>query len=387
MDASSQFLLTIGGILLLGLFTSTLADRTFLPRVTFLLIFGAIIGKEALDIIPPVFTDHFEIIAEMALLMVAFLIGGKLTWTSLKVSSSQVFGISVSAALITAIVVCVGLMLVGVSVQIAIILGCIASATAPAAILDIVLESGKEGRFSKLLLAIVALDDIWALILFGISLAVAKSMNGVAGDSHILMTVIKELGGAVLLGLIIGLPAAYLTGRIKQGRPMISEALGLVFVCGGLALWLDVSYLVATMVMGMIIANLARHHEYPFHALENIESPFMVIFFVLAGASLEFRQLQDIGLIGAAFIVCRVAGKYLGAKLGGHLSHAPLVTRRWIGLALLPQAGVPIGMALVASNQFPEYRQLLLSVVISSTVLFDIIGPILTRKAIQEVDG
>jgi NhaP-type Na+/H+ or K+/H+ antiporter len=132
MDLSAQFLLTIGGLLLLGMLTSFLATRTFLPRVTLLLIFGAIIGREILDIIPRVFSDNFEIISDMALLMVGFLLGGKLTRESWKTSGRQVLWISIVAALMTAIAVCVGLIWAGAPKGVAVLMGCIASATAPA---------------------------------------------------------------------------------------------------------------------------------------------------------------------------------------------------------------------------------------------------------------
>ncbi|MDD3814206.1 MAG: cation:proton antiporter [Desulfocapsaceae bacterium] len=387
MEASSQFLLTIGGILLLGLLTSTLARRTFLPRVTLLLIFGIVIGKEALDIIPQLFSDHFKIIADMTLVMVGFLLGGKLTKASLRESAGKVFWISLCATVAATLAVSFGLIWIGVSQDIAILLGCIASATAPAAVLDVTAEANIKGKFTNLLLSIVALDDVWALVLFGIGMAVVTSFNGLGGDRSFLLMISKEIGGAVLLGVLIGLPAAYLTGRVKKGQPILTEALGMVFICGGLAIWLGVSFLIASMVMGTVIANVARHHDYPFHAIEGIEWPFMVIFFVLAGASLELSFLKDIGVIGAAYILCRATGKYLGAKLGSHISKADQVTKRWIGVALLPQAGVNIGMALVAANQFPEYRQLLLSIIISSTVIFEIIGPVFTRLAIRQAQG
>ena len=194
-----------------------------------------------------------------------------------------------------------------------------------------------------------------------------------------------EIGGAIVLGLLIGLPGVFLTGRIRSGQPMLIEALGLVFVCGGLAIWLGISFLIASMVMGATIANLARHHEYSFHAIEGIEWPFLVIFFTVAGASLELSALKTIGLIGLVYIICRTIGKVVGAGLGAHISNANQVTRRWMGIALLPQAGVAIGMALVASSQFPEYRQELLSVIISTTILFEIIGPIFSRYALNQV--
>lgn len=382
MDETAQLLLTLSGILLLGLFTATVAQRTPLPRITLLLLFGIIIGPEVFDIIPKIFSQRFEMIAEMTLMMVGFLLGGKLTRKSLQETASEVLWISICAALLTTAIVAIGLIFIGVSIEIAIVLGTIASATAPAAVLDVVKESGINSRFSHILLSIVALDDIWALVLFGLGLAAVGSLHG---DGAGFLTIVSyDIGVAVMLGLILGLPAAYLTGRIKKGNPMLSEALGIVFLCGGLAIWLEVSYLIASMVMGVVIANLARHHNYPFHAIEGTESLFMVLFFVLAGASLEVRSLEDMGLIGVVYILCRALGKYLGSRVGGELSQADQQTRSWMGPALLPQAGVAIGMALVAANQFPEYRQVVLSVVISSTVFFELIGPPITRLALQK---
>ncbi len=383
MQSTSQFLLTLGGILLLGLVTSTLGRRSFLPRVTLLLIFGVIIGKEVTDIVPSAFIEHFEIIADMALLMVGFLLGGKLTTDSLRKSAGKVLWISISAAIVTTIIVSLGLIWAGVSKEVAILLGCLAAATDPAAVLDVVIEKNNKTPFRNLLLSIVALDDVWALVLFAIGMAVVTVLNGHGENISPLLMAAKEIGGAVMLGVLIGLPAAYLTGRIKPGQPILTEALGLVFVCGGLAIWLDVSFLIASMVLGAVIANVAKHHEYPFHTIEGIEWPFMVVFFVLAGASLELSAMKEIGLVGVIYILCRATGKILGARVGSQLSRADQATKNWMGVALFPQAGVAIGMALVASNYFPEYRQELLSVVISTTVFFEVIGPVFTRLALK----
>ena len=383
IDTTSQLLLTLGSILLAGLVLSTVAQRSLLPRATLLLIFGAMIGKDSLDLIPQFFVNQFDLIAEITLLMVGFLLGGKLTRSSLKGHTGISFSISICAALLPTLAVCLGMIAMGVTIEIAVLLGCFAAATAPAAILDVVQESQIKNRFSELLLLIVVLDDVWALLLFGIGMAIVTSLNGVAGEAGFAGLVAWELGGAVLLGVAIGLPAAYLTGRIKPGKPMLSEALGIVFLCGGIALWLEVSFLIAAIVMGAVIANLARHHDYPFHAIEGIESLFMIVFFVLAGASLELGALAAIGVIGVVYILCRTLGKYLGAWIGGYLSQSGQDKQLWMGVALLPQAGVAIGMALVASNRFPEYRQIMLPMVIASTVVFEIIGPIFTRLAIQ----
>jgi Kef-type K+ transport system membrane component KefB len=385
-DLNAVFLIALGGILLLGLMTSFLGRRTFLPRVTLLLILGISIGKEGIDIIPSVFSDKFRIIAEMALLMVGFLLGGKLTRASLGHLMSLILSISLCAAVLTTLVVGLGLKLFGVPTEVAIVLGCIASATDPAAILDIVTESKFKGRFKDLLLSIVALDDAWALILFGVGVAIAFPLYDGSTENSSIMISLKHIGGAVFLGLMIGVPAAYLTGRLKPGQPIMSEALGIVFVCGGLALWFDVSYLIASMVLGATIANMAKHHEYPFHAIEGIEEQFMVIFFVLAGASLEIKFALEIGMLGTIYIVLRSVGKVLGARIGGDLAGADRVTKTWMGVALLPQAGVAIGMALVAGSYFPGHAQLFLSVAISSTVFFELIGPVFTRIALRRAE-
>jgi Kef-type K+ transport system membrane component KefB len=384
LSISSQFLLALGGIFLVGLLLSTVAHRTFLPRATLLLLFGAVIGEDLLNLVPRLLVDRFGLIAEITLLMVGFLLGGKLTKSSLRGHTGTSFSISICAAILPALVVCLGMIAMGVATEIALLLGCFAAATAPAAILDVVQESKIKNRFSKLLLLIVVLDDVWALLLFGVGMAIVTSLNGIAGEAGFIGLVAWELGGAVLLGIVIGLPAAYMTGRIKKGKPMLSEALGIVFLCGGIALWMNVSFLISAIVMGAVIANLARHHTRPFHAIEGIESLFMIIFFVLAGASLEIGALATIGVTGGIYILCRALGKYLGAWIGGYLSKSGQDNQLWMGVALLPQAGVAIGMALVASSRFPEYRQIMLPIVIASTVVFEIIGPVFTRLAIKQ---
>jgi Kef-type K+ transport system membrane component KefB len=381
---SPQFLLTVGGILLLALLTAEIGRRTFLPRVTLLLIFGIFIGQSGLNLIPDLFTSQFELIANMALLMVGFLIGGKLTMHSLKGAANKILLISLSQATFTMLFVSLGLFLAGVQKEIAILLGCIASATAPAAIFDVVEESEDQGPFTQLLLSIVAIDDAWALILFGIGVAFVASIAGHEPDAAALIIASKEIGGGILLGIAIGFPAAYLTGRLRPGQPILSEALGLVFVCGGIALWFEVSFLIASMTLGMIIANFARHHEYAFHEIEGIEWPFMAIFFVLAGATLEFEILKGVGVLGFFYVLFRIIGKVIGTWFGCQLSMTDKHTGRWLGVAMLPQAGVAIGMTLVAANYFPEYRQTLLTVVISATIFFELFGPVLTRMAIQK---
>lgn len=380
----AEVLLSFGALLLAGLAIDLLGKKTFLPRVTLLLLFGMLIGEELLDLVPKFLTARFELIADMALLMIGFLLGGKLTMSTLKQSGKTIVTMSVFAAVMTTLMVAAGLLLVGTAVEIAILIGCIASATAPAATAYTVFESGEDSRFTRILLSVVALDDAWALILFSSGIAVVNAISAGGSVEPSLMIAVRDIGGAVVLGAAIGFPASMLTGRIKEGQPMLSEALGIVLLCGGLALYFEVSFLIASMVMGMIIANFAQHHEYPFNAIEGIEWPFLVVFFVLAGASLEFEALPYIGLTGGIYIVSRIAGKITGAAVGGIVGGADSRTRSWLGVALLPQAGAAMGMALAAANYFPEYRQTILSLIIGTTVFFELVGPLFTRLAIRK---
>ena len=374
--------MAIGGILALGMATDMLGQRTFLPRVSMLVIVGVLVGPTALNLIPTPLLDDFDIISMMALVIIGFLLGSKLTRASLISTGNTGLIVSLSAAVGTAIIVFAGLYLLGVPVDIALLLGCIAAATAPAATFDIVMESGSNSAFAALLLMVVALDDIWGLILFSFALAAVGVMNGNGSGIAPLLMVAQDIGGGVLIGLLIGFPAAFLTGRIKPGQPMLTEALVLTLLCGGLAIWADASFLIASMVMGATIANIARHHEYPFHAIENIERPFLIVFFVLAGASLELGALLETGFVGLAYIGCRIIGKILAARAGTAIAKTDTATGRWMGLALLPQAGVAVGMALVASAAFPDYRDVLLPIVIGATVIFEILGPLGTRLAL-----
>jgi Kef-type K+ transport system membrane component KefB len=384
----APLLISLGGILLVALLASALAERTPLPRVTLLLLLGVISGPPVLNLIPGALVAQFGVIAEITLLMVGFLIGGKLSHHSLAHEGRQVLLISLAAALGTVVTVTLGLALIGLDWPLATVLGCIAAATAPTAVLDVVNQlagaAGPRRRFGDLLLGITALDDVWALLLFGVGLSLAAASQGDGRQTlEFLLGSCRDLGGSALVGVAVGLPAALLTGRIREGQPMLLEALGIVLLCGGLAVHFEVSYLVAAMVMGAVVANLARHHEVPFHAIEGIELPFMAVFFVLAGASLDLAGLGRIGGIGLAYVGLRGAGKVWGAAAGARMAGSEALTRRWVGAALLPQAGVAVGMALVASEQLRELSGPLLSIAIGSTVVFELLGPPLVRLALS----
>ncbi len=376
--------LALGGLLLIGMVTDELGRRTRLPRVTLMILFGLLIGPSGLDLLPQSVREWYHFLATAALTMVAFLIGGRLSLETLRSHGKLILSVSATAVTLTALIVGGGLLLLGTPLVLALLLAGIATATAPAATQDVVRQTRAKGPFTDSLLGIVAIDDAWGLILFSLLLVAA---NGIMGDgaADILQQGLWEVAGALAIGTAVGLPAAFLTGRLHPGEPVQAEALGVVFLSAGLALWLHASFLLAGMVAGALVVNLASHHSRPFHEIENIEWPFMVLFFVLAGASLDIGALEEIGLVGLAYLVLRTLGRILGGWTGARVAAAPLLYRRWIGLALVPQAGVAMGMALIAAEDFPNLAGSLLAITIGTTIVFEIFGPLLTQAALKKV--
>ncbi len=371
--------------MLAGLAMDVLGERTRLPRVTLLVLVGMAAGPSGLDVLPVAVNGWYPLIAVIALVMVAFLLGGRLNRQVLQDAGTHILGVSLGAVIVTGALVGGGLWLMGVDPVLCLVLAGISTATAPAATSDVVRRSGAKGPFARMLLGVVAIDDAWGLIAFSLLLAWGQTVLG-RDPSHALQAGLTEIGGAMLVGVIVGLPAAYLTGRLRPGEPSQVEALGVVFLCGGLALAIDASFLLAAMIAGLLVANFAKHHAYAFHEIENIEWPFMVLFFVLAGASMDIAALPAIGGIGAAYVVLRIAGRIAGGWIGGYATGLRPDYRRWIGVALMPQAGVSLGMALVAATAFPDLRNEILVAAIGTTIVFELAGPLATQLALSRVD-
>jgi Kef-type K+ transport system membrane component KefB len=226
--------------------------------------------------------------------------------------------------------------------------------------------------------------DTWGLIAFSVAAVLLDQANG---WSDFLTGTAWDLGGAIALGCALGAPATYLTGRLKPGEPLQAEAIGIVLLAAGLALWLEVSFLVTGMTTGAIIANFAKHHDRAFHEIEHIQWPFMILFFLLAGAVLEVDALLLLGSTGVAFLLLRIVARITGGFIGAKLGSLPQREVPWYGPALLPQAGVAVGMALVAGERFPEWASAIMAFTIASTIIFEIIGPPMTLVAIQKASN
>jgi NhaP-type Na+/H+ or K+/H+ antiporter len=375
--------LTLGALFLLGLFADQLGRRTRLPRVTLLLFCGIAIGGSGLNVLPPGTNYWYEFLTIAALTMVAFLLGSSLSLKNLRKHGPVIMAVSLAVVIVTIAIVGAGLWVMGIDLGLALLLGAVATATDPAATQDVIRQAKAKGSFPKTLTGIVAIDDAWGVLAFSLILIFVGMLNG--GDTNGgLLDAAWEIGGAVVVGCALGFPGAYLTGRLAKGEPLQTEALGVVFLCAGLSLWLEVSFLIAGMTAGAVIVNFARHHSRAFHEIEHIQWPFMILFFILAGASLDVSALGNVGVIGLAYVFLRIISRIIGGWIGAVIGGAPRKQRPWYGIALLPQAGVAVGIALIAAKQFPIYADAILTVTIGTTVIFELIGPACTLLALQK---
>lgn len=379
-------LLLLGVILSLSIFVDALANRTRLPRVTLLVLVGvgvAMVQQWGLG--QPggqPLAGLSEPLIHVALVMVAFLLGGELSLQRLRKIGSLIMLLSLTVLMTGMTVVGVGLLLLGFPLVVAVSLAAISVATDPAEICETVHERGDTRLRARLLLSIVAIDDAWGILFFGLAMALLGWQ--LAGDGTLaLLQAGWELGGALVLGAIIGLPAAWLTGRLKPGEPTQVEAFAVILLLAGFSLWLEVSALIAAMFAGALVANLSTHHSRSFSEIEHIEWPFLVFFFVFSGASIDLSYLGSAIWLTLAYIVLRLSGRYLGGVLGGYLVRRQASLPHDIGLALTPQAGIAMGMALLVAERFPAYGTLILSTVVVSTVLFELLGPFLVRHVLR----
>jgi Kef-type K+ transport system membrane component KefB len=378
-DFSSWPLIVVGLLLLSGYAAHVVGQRTRVPRVTLLLLLGVLAGPHVFALVPAALGEWFPLASEIALSMVGFLLGERFLRKQLHKSGRVVVAITIAESVCAALTVLGVLLLIGTPPPLALLLAGIAPASAPAATVDVINESGAEGPLTSTVLAVVAIDDALGIVLFSVFLVTAQAITGDGLSGSVLLAVMWEIGGGVLLGAALGLPMSWVTGRARPGELTLIETLGFVLLCGGLAVMCRVSYLLACITLGVVVANRAHHHSRPFHAIKGISQPFMILFFILAGLEFDWRQFATLGVTGAAYVLARSAGLIAGGSLGATIGNAEGPVRKYVGWCLLPQAGVALGLGLVAAQRFPEYGTGVLSLLLGTTFAFEVFGPIATK--------
>lgn len=370
-------MLMLGAALLIGYTAHVVGARTSVPRVTLLLLMGVVCGPAALDLVPAEAKETFPLIAEMALAMVGFLFGEE--FISKKDQHSRpVLALALAVTIITAAVVALGTLALGAPLPLALVLGGIATSTDPAATLDLIRETKSRGPLTNTILGVAAADDVLGVLIFSLLLAVAEASMGVGSAGSEARHALWEIGGAVGLGGLAAFPMAWATGRLRKGEPAALEALGFVLLVAGAASLLDVSAILACMVLGGTLAYRAKHFTRAVHEIEGFSNPLMALFFLMSGFHLDVASLRHLGAIGVAYCLSRILGRLLCGLAGPSLGHSKEVSKR-IGWCLLPQAGVAIGLSLLAAERLPSLSRDVLSLALAATVVFELIGPIAAR--------
>jgi Kef-type K+ transport system membrane component KefB len=394
MSPLTLHLITLGALLLASHLAKLGAARFNVPQVSLLLLLGLLIGPMGLNTLPDGYTSIYPAVAQVSLAMVGFLLGGELTLENLRARGRSVFILSLAVTLATALSVGAGALLFGLSLPLALILASAATATDPAACQSVINELdtspstepstglNTKPESAQTILGVVAIDDLWGILVFSGVLTYLSTLTPGANPLEALKHGLFEVGGSLALGLTLGALMALVTGRLTAGKPTREEAIGFVLLSAGLAQWLGLSYLLVAVAMGASVAQLARHHTCAFREIEQIEWPTLVVFFILSGASLNLSGLQG-ALSGVAlYVVARVLGRVLGGVISERLHATDGLSGASMGLALLPQAGVALGMTLVASEHAPAYGEQALTIVAVSTVIFELVGPLLTRRVL-----
>jgi Kef-type K+ transport system membrane component KefB len=389
-SVNGSSLALLGLMLLAGYVAHIAGPRITIPRVTLLLIAGAVCGQSVLDIVPQKAAQWFPFVAHMALAMVGFLLGENFLGKKIKEQGTVVLMVTMGETLLTSVLVFAALVLIGAPLALALLLAGIAPASAPAAIFETVREGKSTGPLTDTVLGVVAIDDAWGVILFSLLLVAAQAVTGEGAHFTELLKGLWEVFGAILIGVLISLPMVWVVTKVRGGQPTLIEAAGFVFLCAGIASMLETSYLLAAMVMGAVVANFSHGNMRPFHAIERVREPFLAIFFILAGLRFEPDKLVTLGLVGVVYVAARTLGLVAGGKIAGKIAGAPKEVQSRIGWCILPQAGVALGFALLVQEQLPEYGDSILPLIIGTTVLFEIIGPLVARrhlKASGELSG
>lgn len=371
--------------IVLALMSSKLMKIVKLPNVTGYLIIGLIAGPYCLNLIPASTVDSLSIIPDVALGFIAFSIGAEFRISYLKKVGKAPVVIAIAESLGAVLVVDLALILTGNDVPFSLCLGAIAAATAPAATLMVVKQYKAKGEVTDTLLAVVALDDATALMFFGISVAIAKTIEQGAGDS-IVLTILKpvlEIAGALLLGAVFGVLFRFLVKWFTGRGNRLGITYAMVFACIGIAGLLGVSSLLACMMLGAVLANTSNVSDVVFEQTDRMTPPLFMMFFFLSGAALDVTIIPQVGLIGIIYVVFRVIGKVGGAAIGGKISHASSGVQKYLGFTLVPQAGVAIGLATTAMTVVPEYGPRIRTIILCGTVIYELTGPVITKLALK----
>jgi Kef-type K+ transport system membrane component KefB len=266
------------------------------------------------------------------------------------------------------------------------VLGAIGAATAPAATLMVVKQYNAKGPLVDTLLPVVAMDDAVCIMIFGVSSAIAKVLiEGLESVSlaTLILTPIFEIIGALALGFFMGFVLAWLSKKVKGEDELLAVIIAFIFLTTGLSIQFNFSSLLSCMMIGTTLANVVPNNKKVFTVIEHFTPPVLVLFFTISGVELNLSILKSVGLVGIAYVILRAVGKILGGYLGAAAAKSPKTVRNYLGFALLPQAGVAIGLSMVAQKILPApFGDEIRTIILAAVIVYELMGPPLAKFAL-----
>ena len=396
---TTDLALAIGIMITVGLLGGVLSNKIKFPRVTGYIIVGILFSPSVIHLIPRATIAELDIITHVTLAIVAYLIGTSLRLESIKrlgrsiswITPTQSLGawlvVTLSMAFLAPSILAVpGATFMGNYFPMALVIGAIASATAPAVTMAVIREYKARGPFTTTLLAVVALDDAIAVIAFAIAMGIAQPLvNGGSGVAlyHTLAAPSLEIAESIGIGTALGFALVYLTKLAKTRALLLTVVLGIILLGAGLANHLGISLIMANMTIGFVVANRVPDSE-PSIVVEGIEEIVFAIFFVFSGMHFDASVIRTAGVLGLMLFGIRFAGKYYGTVIGARISRSSEEVRKYLGFALVPQAGVALGLALLAAEILPSLGNMLINIVLASVIINELVAPPLTKYAITK---
>ena len=383
----ASVVISIAFMLFLGFAMTRITKLLKLPNVTAYIITGILLGPFCLNLVPSTVTDGMEFLADIALAFIAFSTGEFFKFETLKKNGAKVVIITILESVLASILIfCLTYFMLGLDLAFSLVLAALASATAPASTVMTIRQTGAKGDFVDTLLQVVALDDVVGLILYGVAISIALAIAPGAGAFSISNIIIPIATNIVVLlaGALFGVVMKLLMPQKRSTDNRLIILISLLFAFCGICALLDVSPLLGCMSMGMIYINITNDDKL-FKQLNYFSPPILLLFFVRSGICFKLDALVNTSsavgsvsllTVGVLYFIVRIVGKYLGAYLGCLVTKKDSKVRNYLGLALIPQAGVAIGLAALGARTLGgEIGNALQTIILASSVLYELIGP------------
>ena len=384
----NNILLNVGFLFVIAIIGAEIFKRFKFPAVLIYILIGMLFSPTLLNLVNSTILKNDFIITQLTLSLIAFSIGDTFLVKNLKQVGKEGAILSILQAVFTTIIVIIGLLLLNpflkIPVSAILLLGAIASATAPTSTYMVIREYNARGPFTNYLLTAVSIDDAVAIILFDLIVIIGKTITGKIASGGIISYILAPFMEIILslgIGFVIGLLLSFALKKKRSHDFTLIISLGTVLTAAGLCIEFNLSPLLCCMALGGTFSNFSVEASKTYNTIDKFTPPIFLLFFIVSGAGLDVRILATVGLLGVATIILRTIGKIYGTTLAGWIAKTPKEVSKYLGYAMLPQAGVAIGFAISVRNVFPEFN-FITTVVLANVIYSQIIGPLLAKYAL-----